>query len=541
MTTPKTPTAAPTDPLPKPAQHSKRWRFLAGVATSSLILSACVGPTVVTEKFPANELPLDPAPSGSSYPTGERSPEGLEDFYNVMIEWEDCDKRYECGTLEVPMDYDDPDGDVFTLALGRRAAANPNERIGSLLLNPGGPGGSGLRMLESIGLYFTEEVMSRYDVIGFDPRGVGASEPVVKCLTDAERDERRALTFDIETEEGMDAFLAEAAAYAEKCSENTGPGLGFIDTVSAASDMDIIRSSVGDEQLHYVGYSYGTFLGATYAELFPERVGRLVLDGALDPTLTYEGVSRGQAMGFDRALRAYLEYCLDRQACPLTGTVDGAMEYLLEFFEDLDDHPLPVMGDDRELTGDFAMSGLIITLYSRDSWPVLTMALSSALQDRDGTTLMALADAGADRDDNGEYAPGTEAFTAINCLDYAPIADVDKMRADAKELEDVSFFFGPVLAYGGVTCADWPYETQRTPAPVSASGAAPILVVGTTRDPATPYEWSVSLDEQLENSTLLTFDGDGHTAYGNGNECIADAVDDYLLNGELPEEGTVCS
>src|SRR5690625_5299487 len=299
-----------------------------------------------------------------------------------MIEWEDCDKRYECGTLEVPMDYDDPDGDVFTLALGRRAAANPNERIGALPIYPGGPGGSGLRMLESIGLYFTEEVMSRYDVIGFDPRGVGASEPVVKCLTDAERDERRALTFDIETEEGMDAFLAEAAAYAEKCSENTGPGLGFIDTVSAASDMDIIRSAVGDEQLHYVGYSYGTFLGATYAELFPDKVGRLVLDGALDPSLTYEEVGAGQAMGFDRALRAFLEYCLDRVSCPLDGDVDSTLDGLADFLESLDDHPLSAMGDDREVTGDFAFSGLIITLYSRDSWFVLTFALSRVINVR---------------------------------------------------------------------------------------------------------------------------------------------------------------
>src|SRR5690625_4080119 len=169
------------------------------------------------------------------------------------------------------------------------------------------------------------------------------------------------------------------------------------------------------------------------------------------------------------------------------------------------------------------------------------MALSSATQDRAGTTLLAPADAVAHRDDNGEYTPGTESFTAINCLDYAPISDVDNMRADAKELEDLSFFFGPVLAYGGVTCADWPYQTERTPAPVSASGADPILVVGTTRDPATPYEWSVSLDEQLENTARLTFAGDGHSAYGHGNECIADAVDDYLLNCELPEDGTVCS
>lgn len=513
---------------------------MAGLAAASLIIGACAGPTQVTDKI---SLDPDDAPnsSGPSNPTREEAPEGLEGFYNANIDWYECGMNYECGELEVPMDYENPDSDVFVLALGRRAATSPSERIGSLLLNPGGPGGSGLNMLDSIGLYFTPDVLAQYDIIGFDPRGVGSSEPAVACLNDEERDERRSLTFDIDTDEGMEAFLAEAASYADKCDENTGPALGFIDTVSAASDMDIIRSAVGDEQLHYVGYSYGTFLGATYAELFPDKVGRLVLDGALDPSLTYEEVGAGQAMGFDRALRAYLEYCLDRVSCPLDGDVDSAMDDLADFLESLDDHPLSVMGDDREVTGDFAFSGLIITLYSRDSWSVLTMALSSAINDRDGTMLMMLADLGADREDDGTYTPGTESFTAINCLDYSPNPDVDYMREDAKKLEEISSFFGTALAYGGVTCASWPYESKREPHEINASGAADILVIGTTRDPATPYEWSVALDKQLENSVLVTFDGDGHTAYGNGNQCIEDAVDQYLLQGVMPEEGLVCS
>ena len=527
-------TTAPTKP-------PQRWRFLAGLAASSLILAACTGPSVVSDPVPANSVIEQRGAQGPSRPTGEEPPAGLEAFYNAKIEWEDCEQRYECGTLEVPLDYDNPDVEVAVLAVGRRATLLPEQRIGSLLLNPGGPGGSGLEMLESANLYLSTDVMKRFDIISFDPRGVGASDPSVRCLTDEEREERRAMTFDVDTDGGMAKLLDEAQRYAEKCEENTGPGLEFIDTVSSASDMDIIRSAVGDEKLHYIGYSYGTFLGATYAELFPERVGRLVLDGALDPSLTYEEVSHGQAVGFDRALRAYLEYCLQRQACPLSGNVDSAMQDLFDFFKSLDDHPLPVDGDSREVTGDFALSGLIITMYSRDSWAILTLALSGALEERDGTLLMALADIGAYREDDGTYTPGTEAFTAINCLDYSPNADVDFMRADAKQLDEVSYFFGTALAYGGVTCANWPYEAKRTPAPVSAAGADEILVVGTTRDPATPYEWSVSLDEQLENSTLLTFDGDGHTAYGNGNECITEAVDNYLLNGVLPEPDTVCS
>lgn len=539
MTTPERASATRIEPIAQP-KFSKRWRALAGLAVTSLILGACAGPTEVTDSFHVSDID-NYEPGMPSKPTDEVAPEGLDDFYNATIDWYDCGQKYECGELEVPMDYNNPDGDVFTLALGRRAAMDPPNRIGSLLLNPGGPGGSGLNMLDSAGLIFTPGVLASYDIIGFDPRGVGESEPAVACLSDEERDERRAKTFDVDTDEGMRALLDEAAEYARKCAENTGPGMQFIDTVSAATDMDLIRSAVGDEKLSYIGFSYGTFLGATYAELFPEKVERLVLDGALDPSLTYEEVGAGQAKGFDRALRAYIEYCLGRTSCPLSGNVDSAMQDLYDFLEGLDDSPLPVMGDDRVVTGDFAFSGLILTLYSRDSWSVLNLALASAMNDRDGTILMSLADLGAYREDDGTYTPGTEAFTAINCLDYDPSSDVDFMRADAEELNDISYFFGPALAYGGVTCADWPYETKRTPHEISATGAGDILVVGTTRDPATPYEWSVALDEQLENSVLVTFDGDGHTAYGNGNECIEDAVDGFLLDGVMPEPGLVCN
>lgn len=533
------PSSPASDTQPKTGKRPRGWRFLATLAAASLIISACAGPSVVTEKVPVPDLPE--SQGNTVGPTDEVAPEGLDDFYNSGIDWHECDKTYECGELEVPMDYANPDEGTFTIALGRRAASGSQERIGSLLINPGGPGGSGLQMLESAGLYFSRAVMERYDIIGFDPRGVGETDPSVRCLTDAERDERRAMTIDVDTEAGLQALFDESKTYAEKCVENTGPALEFIDTVSSASDMDVIRANVGDEKLHYIGFSYGTLLGATYAELFPERVGRLVLDGALDPSLTYEQVSEGQTIGFDRALRAYLEYCLERDSCPLSGDVDAAMQELDDFFDSLDTRPLSAMGDSREVTTDFALSGLIITLYSRDSWTILTMALSSAMTERDGTLLLALADLGADREDDGTYAPGTEAFRAINCLDYDPDPDPEKMRAEAKQLEEISSFFGPALAYGGTTCVGWPYEPKREPHEITAEGAAPILVVGTTRDPATPYEWSEALDEQLADSRLLTYDGDGHTAYSSGSSCIEEHVDAFLLEGVMPDEGLVCT
>lgn len=466
-------------------------------------------------------------------------PEDLEDFYEQSVTWTDCGGGAECARIEVPMDYADPTGERVELALKRLGAGTPGERLGSLLINPGGPGGSGTTLVDSASFVLSADLMDAYDVVGFDPRGVGDSTPIT-CVSDAELDALRAAVYDTSTPEGRDALRTDMIRLADACGANTGPLLGYVDTVSAARDMDIIRSVLGDERLTYLGYSYGTALGAAYADLFPTRVGRLVLDGGLDPTLDYAALGLGQAAGFEAALRSYAEDCLAGGDCPLTGSVDEAVGQVQRFFDLLAGSPLPTSSD-RELTQSLAVSGVLLTLYDDQYWPILSEALRAAMTNRDGSQLLFLADLVADRQADGTYASNsTVALTAINCLDLPVNADPAAMDAEAEKLIAASPTFGRFFAYGEIACDVWPVDAVGVRGPLAAEGAAPILVIGTTGDPATPYAWSVALAEQLESGLLLTFDGEGHTAYGRSNDCVTDAVDGYLIDGAVPEDGLVC-
>lgn len=467
------------------------------------------------------------------------APDGLQAFYAQPVTWADCGGGAECADVEVPMDYADPTGERIELALKRVLAGNPGERLGSLLINPGGPGGSGKSLVDSASLVLSADIVNVYDVVGFDPRGVGDSTPIT-CVSDAELDALRAAVFDTSTPEGRDSLRADMVRLADACAANTGPLLGYVDTVSAARDMDVIRSVLGDERLTYLGYSYGTALGAAYADLFPARVGRLVLDGGVDPTLGHAELGLGQAAGFEAALRGYAEDCLAGGDCPLTGSVDEAVGQVQRFFDLLAGSPLPTSSD-RELTQSLAVSGVLLTLYDDQYWPILSEALRAAMTNRDGSQLLFLADLVADRQADGTYASNsTVALTAINCLDLPVNADPAAMDAEAEKLIAASPTFGRFFAYGEIACDVWPVDAVGVRGPLAAEGAAPILVVGTTGDPATPYAWSVALAEQLESGLLLTFDGEGHTAYGRSNDCVTDAVDGYLIDGVVPEDGLVC-
>lgn len=510
--------------------RSRRMKIAAGAIGFSLLAAACTA---------SDEEPPRPSASNTDEVELPAVPEGLEEFYEHDIDWESCDESYECGTLEVPMDYDNPDGDVFTLALGKVAAGE--DAKGSLLINPGGPGGSGLELLESAAMMFGNDLLANYDIIGFDPRGVGESEPIVECISDEERDKQREQVFDPNTDEGLQEMVEEQRSFAAQCTENTGEALAFVDTGSAARDMDVIRGSLEEPKLDYLGFSYGTLLGATYADTFPDNVGHMVLDSVIDPTLTYEEVGQGQARGFGRAMDAYLEWCLDSSSCPVAGDVDSALNRIDDFMDGLDDNPLPTNDESRDLNSDSAMSGLILALYSKQSWAMLSQALDQAMNDRDGSMLLQFADISADRENDGTYANNSSfAFTAVNCLDYNPNPDIDEMREDAEELDEISSFFGPALAYGGMSCEGWPVEGETNTDPLTAEGSDTIVLIGTTRDPATPYEWAEALSEQLENNVLVKNDGDGHGAYGSMNTCIDEIVDDYFVNDVVPEEGITC-
>lgn len=468
----------------------------------------------------------------------DAAPADLRDFYSQQIDWKPCEEgAFQCAKVKVPLDYSKPDGDRIELA-AIKLPTNGNKK-GTLLVNPGGPGGSGYDFVrDAANTNISDKVRSAYDIVGFDPRGVKRSAPVT-CLTDKERDASRAKSYALDTDAGLDEALADNKAIAAKCVEKTGPVLAHIDTISAAKDLDILRGVANDAKLNYLGYSYGTLLGSTYASLFPDNVGRLVLDGAIDPSLSYEELTRGQAVAFEKALRSYVAKCQQTSGCPLTGSVEAGVQQIHNAITAAEANPLPAK-DGRKVSGSTFVSGLIIPLYNNDNWPILTRALATALSG-DGTGMLQLADFGADRDPSGTYTSNsTFAFNAINCLDYPMVSDTASMRAEDQELRKASPTLGYYFAYGGSNCKDWPYKNLRTPAPAEYSGSAPIVVVGTTGDPATPVEWASALRKQLGNASLLTWKGEGHTAYGRSNSCIGNAVDDYLVDGKAPADNTVC-
>ena len=479
----------------------------------------------------------DDTPTASSVTIPSTVPDGAEGVYSQQVNWADCDDL-ECATIAVPLDWSDPGGDTIDIAINRHAAGG--DKLGSLLINPGGPGGSGLDALSSIALgRFGTDVVANYDLIGFDPRGVGQST-AISCVSDAQMDDLVSADYGFDTAEGIAQAEQAYTGLGEGCLDGTGPLLEHVDTVSAARDMDVIRAVLGDETLTYVGYSYGTQLGATYAALFPEQVGRLVLDGAVDPTLTSQELSLGQAVGFENALRAYVADCQSGSSCPLTGTVDDGMAQIRGLLDQATAEPLTTQTSDRKLTGALAFSGIALPLYDQQSWPYLTQGLKGAIRSDDGTVLLQLADLYYDRDASGHYSTNsTVAFWAIGCADDRGTTDVNQMRADAAEIEAAAPTVGSFFGYGGILCGNWPVP-EAGGLDSYATDSAPILVIGTTNDPATPYAWSEKLTETLGSATLLTYEGEGHTAYGRSNSCIENAVDSYLIDGTVPADGTRC-
>lgn len=517
------------------------WRFLA--AASAIVL-ACTGLAACHDR----QSTITPTPAQAQ--GAAAVPEGLETYYTQDVAWYPCEKAgrmndadsdtgFTCARVTVPLDYGQPDGETIEIALKKRAA--DGESIGTLFLNPGGPGGSGITLVEGASNMMTKELLKSYDVVGFDPRGVGDST-AVDCLTDAELDAERS------GEDGDPVASAQAATtqgqeMAAKCEEKTSQAglLDHVDTISAAKDLDVLRAVEGQSVINYLGYSYGTYLGATYADLFPANVGRMVLDAALDPSLSSAEVTRGQAEGFENALRAYVEDCQTGAVCPLKGDVDSGVKQIQDFLETARTAPITTSDASRPLTHDLAFSAVLGALYESQLWPSLSLGLEQAMNQDDGSILLTIADTLASRNADGTYTGnGDEAITAINCQDYPVEGDQAAWDAEAAELKEVGPTFGAQLAYSDALCQGWGHESTRERAPITASGAAPILVVGTTGDPATPYPWAQSLASQLESGQLLTWEGQGHAAYGRAGDCVNDAVDGYLLSGTMPEEGLTC-
>jgi pimeloyl-ACP methyl ester carboxylesterase len=507
----------------------------ASVAIMALPLSGCSllgrgddGPPPAT---PSVSVPRTP-PAGS---------EALAGYYGQDLAWKGCGVG-QCAGLRVPLDYARPQGGSITIQVLRMKATKKGQRLGSLVVNPGGPGGSGIDYARAADFIVGKPVRQRYDVVGFDPRGVQRSEPV-DCLPDAEMDGflGQDPTPDDTSEERQ--FATTSKTFAAGCQQRTGALIGHLSTVDAAKDMDILRSALRDPKLNFLGKSYGTFLGATYAGLFPKLVGRFVLDGVLPPDITPAELSAGQAEGFERATRAWARDCLGEGDCPLGGSVDEVMTNLGQLLKRLDSQPVPVSGDARvtELTEGWAATGIAQAMYDQRSWSTLTDALDQVVRHDDGTQLMKLADQYAERNADGRYTGNLlEAFYAISCLDNPDSADPAVYKERARDSSVKAPTWGPFLAWGSFVCGQWPVKSVATPHRISADGSGPIVVVGTTRDPATPYEWSVRLRDQLANARLLSFDGDGHTAYGRSNRCIDTAINDYYTKGKVPADNTTC-
>jgi pimeloyl-ACP methyl ester carboxylesterase len=504
-----------------------RWaRVLATLLALAVVVSCSAG----DDNGPAVDSP-SPSAATTTAPSAD-----LDRFYGQQVDWHDCKGGFECTEVTVPADYANPDLGTLPLAVNRLPASG--ERIGSLLVNPGGPGVSGVAYARAARSIVSKRVRERYDIVGFDPRGVAGSAGL-NCLTDRQLDAFVAADGTPDDAAEEQGLLRQGELLANGCEDDDPLLLPHVGTRDAARDLDVLRAVLGDEQLSYLGKSYGTYLGATYAELFPQRVGRLVLDGPIDPSLTTLQLAQQQAVGFQRALGAFLDDCLDRPACPFSGDRAAAEEQLNQLVADIDGTPLRGVGR-RRLTQSLAMLGTAWALYDKGSWSFLRMALSRAGRGN-GDYLMLLADSYADRGPGGRYTSNAnEASYAVNCLDRPQETDIDKIRAFAAEVAGVAPFLGPYIVWSYLPCSTWPAPPQGDAAPVHARGSNPILVVGTTRDPATPYEGAQALADQLDSGHLLTLDGDGHTAYREGSTCIDDAVDAYLLDGTTPEAGARC-
>lgn len=525
------------------------------VVTSGPLLAACSSAddasapasTDTSERSAPSTPPTSSAPSKSSPPAsgdeaipgfGAGPPgKGLGRFHDQRPDWVSCgDSGQTCADIWVPLDYGDPNGTAITIKAKLDPAADTDAKVGSLFINPGGPGGSGIDYLDRV--KFGSAVTDVYDVVGFDPRGVATSTPV-DCITDAELDAFVAADPSPDTPQEIAAMEDLWANFTAGCQDRSGPLLRHVSTVEVARDLDVMRSVAGDSDLFYFGGSYGTYIGATYAALFPERVGRMVLDGAVDPLARPLRSHIGQAVGFETALTEYLNFCVESESCPLGDDVETARDAVVDLLQDLDANPLPTASG-RELTEGLGFLGVVLPLYSRATWPYLTQGLEYAINGR-GDVLLALADAYAKRSSDGTYATNSlEVQSAVNCLDHPERASLDQIRSTSARFSKLAPVFGPVATWFAYGCSNWPVSRAEPLPDFSAEGAAPIVVVGTTRDPATPYRQAVKLAEVLESGVLLTRDGDGHGAYGSGNECIDEAIDAYLADNVVPEDGTRC-
>jgi pimeloyl-ACP methyl ester carboxylesterase len=454
------------------------------------------------------------------------------------IQWTACDdlpaeSPVRCAVLEVPYSYEDPTLGTFSLHVKMRPADDAAKRIGSMLVNPGGPGFGGSSLATDANYYFSSSLLEVFDVVAWDPRGTGLSTPAVDCIDDY--DPYFGLDSPPETEEERVELIDATSDFNTRCTERSGGILPWVSTRASAQDMDSLRRALGEDTISYFGFSYGSELGGTWATMFPGTVRAAVLDGAADPNEPPLQQSLNQAAGFEQQLSTFLSACSAEATCEFHngGDAEGAFDRL---FVAIDREPLVVSSDRTPVTQGVAFTAVAQSMYSDYLWPDLERALAAA-QRGDGAGLLKLYDDYYQRKKDGTYGNELEAFLAITCLDNRDLSTVEDVEATVDQFVEVAPRFGANFAYGYV-CALWPVPAAET-VTVTAEGAGPIVVVGTTGDAATPLESTKRLAASLGDGRLVVVEANQHTGYG-ANECIVDAVDRYLISLELPDDGLVC-
>jgi pimeloyl-ACP methyl ester carboxylesterase len=525
---------------------ARRLRLLGvSVAASLAVLAACSAgpgnqadqPAAATSpsatgtpspELPQDGRPLQPIPDVQ--PKGFAEPPagtGLARYEEQELKWKSCGEGISCATMLVPLNYADPDGTAITLMVAKREATG-SKRLGSLFINPGGPGGSGVWYVG----YFNRTGLENYDIVGWDPRGVGHSTPVT-CYGKDDLDHYFSMDSSPDDAAELQATVDEQIEFGQSCLKKSGVLLEHISTMDTVRDLDLLRHLVGDDKINYFGSSYGTKIGALYAEMYPQRVGRMVLDGAVNIN-SKSKVS--QVQGFERALNHFASWCAKAQ-CRLGSRRGEVLSTIKEFLVSLDQEPMPVSGG-RTLSQQQGVKAVFFSMYGgTNSWPTLRDALVAAIFDKDASGLLRLADAFDRRDRDGSYGQLNYAFPAIRCLD----SQDDSVRgAQQRFAEDTRS--APVLAQlrgPDLSCPLWPVKPAPKQPVVDAAGAPPIIVIGTTGDPATPYEYAKSMARELRSAVLVTYDGEGHLAYGQSS-CVRVIVIAYLVRDHVPRDGTRC-
>jgi pimeloyl-ACP methyl ester carboxylesterase len=463
----------------------------------------------------------------------------LDAYQNQRLNWTRCSVG-ECATLQVPLDYSNVNLGNISIAVSRVQHTGANFQ-GSLVVNPGGPGSPGQDFAKYVAKEVSPTVAKEFDIIGFDPRGTGNSSPVT-CMTSKQTASWLAMDSTPDTASEIAAVMNAAKQISTGCLRYSPRIAPFVGTPSATADLDILRSALGEEKLNWLGFSYGTSLGTSYIEKFPNRVGRFVLDGAVDPSLNSMQLSLGQSKGFQRAFQNFAQHCLDQAPCGIGSSRLEITAKVNRLLAQLDRHPMATQRGVR-LTQSLGTGAIFTALYSTEMWDLLSDALDQAFH-ADGTGLLELSWIGSDQ--TGPFTFGSNmqsAYYAIDCWDLPASPKAPVLAKAARDWSASAAIpeMAKSMSWSNAPCTTWFAHSPIAPAPAISTTAAPILIIGTSFDPATPYPWAQALSKQLTTSTLLTYEGNGHTAFGNGSTCIDSTVNEYLLRGTLPTDGKTCA